>query len=323
MSPSARLTDHCHSKARRVWQSLQQTLSTPLISPQHTAAACNAISAFIDAAVNSQNEDIKELALSTETWLSIFDVFLDRYEDVKPKPLRQNLTSLTTILAKKYQGTKRAAIQTAILDATLPSIILGEPRSRLKGSLACLEVFIRKRAILPSELVRIVRVWLVEHRGEWAPLFEQDWDALSDGISNTASALDSELSEELAAKLFFFALLTRTNNRAMAGTSSGMMAALMQNMKQESPTQQPSQIWVAPVKHMLLQDPDAVEWLSTQILQPLFTVDPAGFIAFVESLPLKSLITGDMTDAAESEYMLLFLALQIGKKTNLVHEDCE
>lgn len=307
---------------RRVWQSLQQTLSTPSIPPQHTAAACNAVSAFIDAAVGSQNEDTQQLALSSEIWLSIFDVFLNRYEDVKPRPLRQNLASLTTILAKKYQGAQRAKIQTAILDATLPSIVLGEPRSRLKGSLACLEVFIRKRAILPSELVRIVRVWLLQHRGEWAPLFEKDWDALSHDIPNPESALHSELSEELAAKVFFFALLTRTNNRAMAGTAGGMMSALLRNMKQESSAQQSSQVWVAPVRHMLLQNPDSVEWLSVQILEPLFTVDPVGFVAFVESLPLRSLMTGDMTDAAESEYMLLFLSLQIGKKTNLVHEDC-
>ncbi|KAJ5179926.1 Armadillo-like helical [Penicillium capsulatum] len=308
-------------KARRVWQSLLQTLSTPSLSPGHTAAACNAVSAFIDAASNSQNEDIKQLALSTETWMSIFDVFLSRYEDVKPKPLRQNLGSLTTILAKKYRGTERSAVQTTVLDATLPSIILGEPRSRLKGSLACLEVFIRKRAILPSELVRIVRAWLLEHREKWAPLFEQNWDALSNDLSSSQSALHSELSEDLAAKIFFFALLTGTNNRALAGTSSGMMASLLQNMKMESPAQQPSRIWVAPVKRMLLQNPDSVEWISTQVLEPLFTVDSAGFIAFVESLPLKSLMTGDMADAAESEYMLLFLSLQIGKKINLVHDD--
>lgn len=311
-------------KVNRVWQSLINTASSPSLSYQHTAAACNAVSAFIEAAINSPNEQTKTLALSIDTWLAIFDIFLSRYEDAKPKPLKQLLGSLAAILSRHYQGPQRRAVQIAVTNAILPSIVLGEPRSRLKAALVCLEIFIRKNAVLPSELLSLVQSWLAEHRQRWVPIFEKDRAALHSGSSSSDSSILSEPpSEELAAKIFVLGLLNHTNNREMAGTTGGMLAKFFQKLKSESPNQQLSTIWVAPVRHVLLQNVDDLEALSSQILLPLFTADPAGFISFVNTLPLASLLTGDMADAAQSEYMLLFASLQMGKKVNLVHEDCK
>lgn len=311
-------------KVRRICQSLIQAASTPSLSYQHTAAACNAVSAFVDAASNASNEGTKQVALASETWLAIFDIIVGRYEDAKPKPLRQLLVSLTTILAKHYQGPQRMIIQNAVANAIFPSIILGEPRSRLKGSLVCLEHFIRKSAVLPSELFALAKNWLAQNRGKWLSAFEKDREALSHDLSDSDfTATPSELSEAVAAKIFTLGLLTQTNNREMAGTTGGMLSALVKKIKAESPTQDMSAIWVAPTRHMLLQNVDNLEALSSQILQPLFTADPIGFMSFAEALPLKSLLAGDMADARESEYILLFTSLQLGKKANLVHEDCE
>lgn len=317
-------TDSGSRKAKRVCQSLIQTASTPSLSNQHTAAACNAVSAFVDAASNACSEGTNQVALAPETWLTIFDIIVGRYEDAKPKPLRQLLVSLTTILAKHYQGAQRTLIQTAVANAIYPSIILGEPRSRLKGSLVCLEHFIRKSAILPSELISLAQNWLAQNREKWNSVFEKDREALSHDVSDfDLSASPSGPSEAFAAKIFALGLLTHTNNREMSGTTGGMLSALIKKMKAEDPTQQVSTIWVAPTRHMLLHNMDNLEALSSQILLPLFTTDPTGFRSFVEALPLKSLLTGDMADAADSEYMLLFTSLQMGKKANLVHEDCK
>lgn len=309
---------------RRVCQSLIQTASTPSLSYQHTAAACNALSAFVDAASNASNEGTREVALASETWLAIFDIIVGRYEDAKPKPLRQLLVSLTTILAKHYQGPQRMLIQSAVANAIFPTIILGESRSRLKGSLVCLEHFIRKSATLPSELIALVRDWLAQDRGKWISVFEKDREALSHGLSDSDFIASSDApSEAFAAKIFTFGLLTQTNNREMAGTTGGMLSALVKKMKAEFPTQPVSTIWVAPTRLMLLENVDNLEALSSQILLPLFMADPTGFVPFVEALPFRSLLAGDMSDAAESEYMLLFTSLQMGKKVNLVHEDCK
>ncbi|KAJ5669950.1 Armadillo-like helical [Penicillium maclennaniae] len=308
-------------KVNRVWQSLIQTASDPSLSHQHTSAAYHALSAFVDAAVTSQHHCTQQLALESGTWLAIFDIYLSRYEDAKPKPLKQLLGSITTILVKYYRGDQRTNVQKAVAEAILPSVVLGEPRSRLKGSLVCLEIFLRKGAILPSELISLLQIWLAENRAKWVSVFEKDHDALYSGFSEPFTITAGVPSEELATKIFILGLLTQTNNRQMSGTSGSVLAAFLQKLKGRSFGQQVSHFWVSPVRHMLLQNTDNLESLSAQILHPLFTADPHGFMSFVEALPLRNLLAGDMADAAQSEYMLLFASLQMGKKANLVHED--
>lgn len=304
-----------------------KTLSTPSISHPHTTAACNAVTAFVDAAIASGNEETQSLGLLPETWLAIFDVFLNRYEDAKPKPLKQLLGSLTTILSKYYQGTRRTFIQTKVVDAIIPSIVLGDPRSRLKGCLVCLETFIRKSAILPSELISLVREWLAKHRERWITSFGKVCEVLSLDTSELRyDCVPGNVSDELAAKIFVLGLLTQTNNREMASSTGVMLASFLQKMKSGTrleSSQQVSRIWVAPVRHMVLQNLDTLEAQSTQILEPVFTADPSGFHDFIAMLPLNTLLAGDMTDVPLGEYMLLFAALQVGKKINLVHEDCK
>lgn len=309
---------------KRVWQSLIQTVSTPSLSNQHTAAACNAVSAFLDAAATSKIDETKQLALSSDNWLAVFEVFLSRYEDAKPKPLKQLLGSLINLLAKHIHGSKKEEIQKAVTGAIIPSIVLGEPRSRLKASLVCFELVIRKGAFSGSDFVSLLRQWLEEHRERWVHVFENAQEALSPiNFEDLTSTMSREPPKELAAKIFVLGLLTQTNTRDMSGSCGNVLGALLQKLKSESPESSVSTIWVAPVRYMMLHVMDNLEAMSSQILQPIFSADPSGFMAFVESLPLKSLLAGDMTDAEDKEYILLFAALQIGKKTNLVHEDCK
>ncbi|QQK40766.1 Armadillo-like helical [Penicillium digitatum] len=300
--PLVKFTLTCQDteKVDQVWQSLVQTLSTASISPPHSAEACNAASAFIDAASKSQCDATRQLIFSQEAWLSIFDICLTRYEDAKPRPVKQLLASITAILAKCHQGATRFALQTSIIDALIPSIVLGEPQSRLRGCLVFLETFIRKDALLPSEFIPLIRQWLLKNTDKWPTLFASDHETLSPGESGPAfDTASGSLSDETAARIFVLGLLIQTNNRTMAVPAGNVLAILIQKMKPEH----------SPGK------------LSAMLLQPLFTIDPNGFKNFLDTLPVKSLLKGDMTDAPEEEHMVLFAALQIGKKVNLVHED--
>ncbi|KAJ5960846.1 Armadillo-like helical [Penicillium vulpinum] len=322
--PLVKFTLTCQDteKVNRVWQSLVNTLSTASISPPHSAEACNAASAFIDAAIKSQCDATQQLILSQEAWLSIFDICLTRYEDAKPKPIKKLLASITAILAKRHQGTTRATLQSSIIDALIPSIVLGEPQTRLKGSLVFLETFIRKDALLPSEFIPLIRQWLLKNTDRWPTLFANDHETLSLGESGPAfDTASGRLSDELAARIFVLGLLIQTNNRTMAVAAGNLLAMLIQKMKPGNSSEKLSAMWVTPVRRTALQNIETLEDVSNRLLEPLFTIDPNGFKIFLDTLPVKSLLKGDMTDAPEAEYMVLFAALQIGKKINLVHED--
>lgn len=305
-----------------VWESLKITLSGASLSKDHVAEACNAVSAFVEAAVASPVESTQQLVISTEAWMTIFGIFLARYEDLLPKPLKQLLGSLVTILARNFHGDLKFQTEEAISNEILPSIILGEPKSYLKGSVVALEMLIRKKALSTLRLISLIKNWLSKNFSHWVPVFENENDALLLEES-TASVNLKEPSDELAVRIFVLGLITHTSNRSLAGSAAGSLENFLQKLKKEGYRNETSKLWVAPIRHYVLQNLDNIEVLSTGMLPPIFSGDPEGFMSFVQTLPLQSLMAGSMTGGDTSEFILLFAALQIGKKINLVHEDCE
>ncbi|OJI86066.1 hypothetical protein ASPTUDRAFT_187482 [Aspergillus tubingensis CBS 134.48] len=321
--PLVKFTNSCEDieKVSRVFQSLLKTYSTASLSHPHTTAACNAISAFLDAARTSTCEETRQLARSDETWLSVFEVFMTRYKDVKPKPMKQVLESLVALLAKTRQEIDRSALRQKIVEATIPSIILGEPRARLKASFASLEMLLRKSAITPLELVSVTDQWLVDHYEQWTALFKEDCKALSIDFSQYLQKGSGRETYQIAAQILVLGMLARATKAELAASSGDTLAAFLQRVKASPDAQDLKSVWVAPVRHVSLRNLDNLEYMSNYVLQPSFATDPAGFKSFIERLPLSSLLAGDMSDAPLAEFMLLFASLQIAKKIGLIHED--
>ncbi|PYH62216.1 THADA/TRM732 family protein [Aspergillus niger CBS 101883] len=321
--PLVKFTNSCEEieKVSRVFQSLLKTYSTASLSHPHTTAACNAISAFLDAARTSTCEGTRQLARSDETWLSVFEVFMTRYKDVKPKPMKQVLESLVALLAKTRQELDRSALRQKIVETTIPSIVLGEPRARLKASFASLEMLLRKSAITPLELVSLTDQWLVDHYEHWTALFKEDCKALSIDFSQYLQRDSERDTYQIAAQILVLGMLARATKAELAASAGDTLAAFLQKVKASPNARDLTSVWVAPVRHVSLRNLDNMEYMSNYVLQPSFANDPVGFKLFIERLPLDSLLAGDMSDAPLAEFMLLFASLQIAKKIGLIHED--
>jgi len=317
-----------------LWQSLLQTFSAASISHSHATTARNAVSGFLDAALASTNPVTRQIAFSPETWLAVFEVYLDRFDDGKPKPMKQVLSSLIKILVKHPEPSEAVSIRPKIGDATVSTIMLGEPRSRLKASIVALELFVHKNAVSAPDLMLMAGNWLVANHQRWIPLFEEHCKALSiitvqfTSPISTTNIRDEEF-QITTAKIFVLGLLVQAKNPELTSPVGVMLATLCQKMNAtpeagkmpDSGLQRGSAIWTAPVKHILLQNLDRLEEMSNHILHPLFSVDPKGFRSFIHQLPVECLLSGNMTEAPLDEFMLLFSALQIAKKIGLVHED--
>ncbi|KAE8415009.1 putative death-receptor fusion protein-domain-containing protein [Aspergillus pseudocaelatus] len=316
-------------KVNRVWQSLLKTFSTASTSNTHTTASCNTLSAFLDAALTSKCEGTRKLACSNETWSAVFEVYMARYKDSNPKGMRQILECLVSLFNKNPQGTDKDVIRSKITETTVPSIILGEPRSRLKASFVSLETLLRKGSISPIELISMVESWLLENRERWISLLQEDCKALSIDITRFLGSAPSPESKQIVAEILLLRLLTQAKTAELAASSGDLMAAFFQKVKSSGTSEPSSQeisqklssIWVTPVKHLALQNLGNLELMSNYTLQPLFKLDPIGFRAFLEKLHLKNLLAGDMSEAPLPELTLLFASLQIAKKVGLVHEE--
>ncbi|KAL1847167.1 hypothetical protein Plec18170_008731 [Paecilomyces lecythidis] len=316
-------------KVAVIWQCLLQTFADASTSASHTTTTCNAVSGFLDAALVSRNYATRQIALSQKTWLSVFEVYVDRFEDAKPKPMKQVLNSLLKILGQYSDTGEVEALLSRAGEMILPSIIIGEPRSRLKVSLLSLEIFIRKNAISPSQLMSMVSNWLKDYGDRWRPVFGQYHETWLGGSSMDGSVSGEDNSHTTVARTFTLALLIRATSAEVASAAGAVLAALFQKIKAALPSTEniyrdPTNslpVWVAPAKQIMLRNMDSLDIMSNHMLSPLFTVDSAGFRNFVYQLPIQILLSGDMTEAPLDEFSLLFSALQIGKKVGLVHED--
>ena len=310
---------------KRAFESLLETFSLKSISPSHTVAACDALCAFFDTGLASRREETRRLILSSVMWSAVFEACLDRFEYSKPKPMRQVLLSLVKLLTNQAQEERLKCLQ-YIGDAVIGSVIVGEPRSRLKASLVALEVFIRKKAISPLDTILFTREWLVNHHRKWRHALDEKYKSI--GMDVVQLTDEGHLDSKTAATVLIQGLLIQSRNADFSSISGSVIALLLQGIQADpvvqhrlnGEKQDPSSVWTIPVKHIMLKNLDFLDQLSNHVLKPIFTVDPNGFRLFIDQLHLKSLITGEMADTPP-ELILLFSALQVGKKIGLVDED--
>ena len=164
---------------------------------------------------------------------------------------------------------------------------------------------------------------------------EEDYKALGINFSRLVDesfndgAVDAQLDNVMVARVLVHGLLTQSSSADVASLAGSIITLFLQRIREDpvaqrfltTKEQSISSVWTIPAKRIMLQNLESIDQLSNYILQPLFTVDPDGFHLFISQLPLKSLITGDMSDAPSEEFILLFAALQTGKKVGLVDED--
>lgn len=263
---------------------------------------------------------------SDETWLAVFDVFMTRYKDAKPKPMKQVMESLVLLLAKTRKQFDRSSLQKKIVELTIPSMMLGEPRARLKASFASLEMVVRKNAIAPSELISLLDQWLHANHESWIPMYRADCEALSIDVSPynhnaSATGASAQDTSRTTVEIFALGLSARATKPELAASSGDLLAAFLQKVKATPELGSLLSVWVAPVRHVTLRTLDDLEYMSNYILQPCFEVDAIGFRSFIERFPLQNLLAGDMSEAPIAEFMVLFASLQVAKKIGLVHED--
>ncbi|RDW90267.1 THADA/TRM732 family protein [Aspergillus mulundensis] len=332
--PLVKFTLTCDNveKTQKVFSSLLQTFCSASISHGHTTAACNALSSFLNTAFVSKCHETRQIARSRETLVSVFEGFLSRFKDVKPKPMKLVLESLAVIIGKSRNEPGFDAIRGEFVDAVLPSILYGEPRSRVKASIIALETLLHKKAILSTELITLVESWLLRNPERWPTVLQEECRVTSIEIprflqqSLEQAAVDVQ-SREAAVQILLLGLLNRAKAFDLAASCGEVMTTFFRKLEpfdSSLSTEEKERLaflWVKPIKHFLLQNLEILEKLTNYILLRLFGISASGFRYFLGTLPLESLLAGDMSNFSSDELTLLFSSLQLGKKIGLVHED--
>ncbi|KZZ95080.1 HEAT repeat protein [Ascosphaera apis ARSEF 7405] len=316
-----------------VWFCLLETFSSSSLIPSHRTAICNAISAFFDSSLRSRNAELHAFALSRDRWESVFDILLDRYEDSKPKPMRQVLGSLITVLNKHPDRRVAKEILQHAMPKIISTIILCEPRSRVKASLISVEWFLRKDVLSALDLLAYVRDWLTERRNyaRWTQLLSKHCKTLNIPLAHYRDdATPIEGAEFHTAQLFITSVVLEAITLQILPSAGSLVSLLCQKLRALSPdgdsyphTFYDEPFWLIPTRTIALHNFDEIENLSHHVFFPLFKDEPSGFQRLIYTLPLSALQSGHHSGADERELMLLFFILDAAKELGVVHEDTE
>lgn len=316
---------------RQVWKCLLHTFSATNLSGSHNTAICNVVSGYLESALRSDYGELGQFVRSEATWMSVFELYLDRYVNARPKPMKQILATLIMILSKHMDANTAKSVRSQIVKVLVPTIILFEPRSRLKASLVSLESLVRKEAIDVVELFLLTEDWLWANHSSWIPLLGENCIDLGIPLDSLA---DEQRRKEIpqwdlrlyAARIFCLVLLLSTRNRDISLPAGMLFSQLCYRLKSVAAGhdfpyyQEETPFWVSPLKYISLMNLGCLEPIANHVLSPLFKMERKDFFYFVNSLPLNSLSSKTVAKASNEEYNLLFAILELGKELGLVHE---
>ncbi|KAK2740916.1 hypothetical protein FQN57_005920 [Myotisia sp. PD_48] len=303
-------------------------------SKNNEAAACNAVTAFLEAALASNNSELCTFARSESTWLSVYDIFLDRYEYCQPKPMKQVLTTLVNILAAHPDPDIYRSICAHVTTSAIRNIVLVEPRSRLKASIVSFQYLIRKDAFATIDLINQVRLWLSAEYEAWMPIVGDHCIKMGLPISILAPGSkgvpeqDAE-SHVLTAQILCLSLLLHLHNSNVATISGQVFVSLVIRLKsvsekgefKDASKDSDPPFWTTPLKYMCLLYLENLDAMINHVLHPLFQGRASEFQSFVHVLPIEALTSGNKLDTSSPDLDLLIAVLQTGKALGLVYED--
>lgn len=242
--------------------------------------------------------------------------------------MKNVLAALTKMLRHHPDSSEAQLIKTGVINYTMPSIILGDPGSRTKSSVATLDRLVRDNAISVKTFISLTCDWLAVNYEKWYPLYQEHCTSLHIDTScfTTPDLKYDETSENIRTivpMILNLALLVYPKRQGSIQVAGSLLAALY--TKDRDTTENlseacyPLMSWVSPTRHIMLEDIDSLEFMSRSILLPLLECGIQGFLKFIESLPLDVVLSGNMNNQTSiDECLLLFSALQIGKKIGYV-----
>ncbi|KAF2220167.1 putative death-receptor fusion protein-domain-containing protein [Elsinoe ampelina] len=143
------------SELQRLLSQLLDTSDAPSITQSHRSAACNLLSSVIIQLNKDSNTGIQDLLWRAEgTWFRAYGVFLNRYGDSKPKPMKQLLGALMTTLQQATQSNAYLPARAWLLQDLSSIIKRSKQHPNPKPYIQAIIAGFEKQIFEPEELVR-------------------------------------------------------------------------------------------------------------------------------------------------------------------------
>ena len=285
---------------------LLRTANSTSLSFAHGATALNALCGLIEQCDVSSVPELRDLCSSSAAWTKAFNIFLERSERHKTKPVRRLLLTLTQILNKHEQGNlKLSLIEYAVSRAT--RTICGQPgTASVKSAIQALEHFINVGLITAQEVVS----YATKVSGGSQAVSKAGRASFLEGRIGSTSAERNEAVENFA-----ISVLEWVQFPDCAPAAGRFLCTFFQSLNVDPSdhafSDETIPLWIYPVKQAIDRHVEQLEVFEHHVLPGLLTLSPTDTRAFLKTLPLRDLERGTVGPDAATNIHLCFLIAKV------------
>lgn len=248
--------------------------------------------------------------------MRLFDVYLDRFDNAKAKPMRQVLVVLTNLLLQcSNKATKQTTRNNALLK--LFNILFREhDHLRLKPASQALAHFLMKKLVTVDDMLDLFNNWHLKQAADHINGYgrQQCAEYFLDGLLNWILQNDAAPA---AGHLICVVLAKAREQQADLLSCT------------DSTTGLPS--WVKPLEKSVRKAPHTIQNFKNYVFPDVFRLSLTDYLRCLEHWHLDDQIRlkvidpvldgeGNTWSEGDVETILLFAALQTGKETGLIKE---
>lgn len=285
------------------------TASITYIPASQRAGACNPLCSLLEKCQASHDERIRSLIWTKNIWSDLFDIFLERYDNAKPKSMRQVLLLLCSILQKDRSPTAQTMRDHSVV--RLVDVLFQEDdTSRVKPALSALSHFIQKDVISVDDVIIMFERWSAD-KARPLQLFPPSGSTF---------------------KTFLYGIMNWVNHQDTTPAAGNAVCIILEHARRQhamhltSSTSDALPVWVDPLESIIRRNPDAMLNFKSHVFPDLFKPILTDYLRFLEHLhlddhiKLKPSAKGASRPSDDLEASLLFTSLQVGKDMGFVQE---
>ncbi|EPE28716.1 ARM repeat-containing protein [Glarea lozoyensis ATCC 20868] len=272
--------------------------------PRHASGnACIKLCYFIEQCRGSSCSPIRDVVFSKSIALRLFYFYIEWSEKNQNRSMRQVLELLSSLIARNPNSEVSGAIKSSILLKTLSVITHDSIQPAVKPSFKVLECFLGKTSISPNEICV----------GWNAYTAQKQKDGFRSTKVMTATAWDS-----LVSSVFYW--LGPADVSPAAGKFLVTLFKTLRGEPGQGTPENHSSLWQRWIREGIAKNPDSLENVKNYLFTPLFKLDRAGSLAFLQDLNQQSSVSMMGSQDIDAHAMLQLAAMDAGKKSGLIEE---
>ena len=251
--------------------------------------------------------ELVSLCFDLDIWKRLFNLFLCRSKNNKPKPMRQLLLSLVRVLVANPDEETRSAQKVYAIRSTLATIFNQRESLSAKPAFQVLEYFMAKAVINVPNILSGIVAW---NKADVRSNFCQRGFELPDACELPMASWMT-LGQEFVSNVLAWICYPDTAAAAGKLVTVFVKSTLKLHQRQADNSGNGMDLWDKPLRRLLRDQPELLDSIGIHLLPELLSINIDDSRRFLRSLPVKQLQDGEIGDIADLDIKLSLMAIDV------------